>query len=450
MAAPAPTSELIRPRRVVITGIAVATGLGLEWSELWDGLLAGACGIRALSFAGEHPELPVKIAGQVDDARLAQGLQRYALNEADRGGQLGLYVVGRALEDAGLTVEGRTPLPLDLIVGSGHGNVSFSNESTRTFLERGYRRLRPTTVVRVMFSRPASIISIRYKLTGASFTVSAACATGAVALGEAFQRVRFGLTEGAVAACCDSGLDLYTFAAWNRLGVLSRIPEPELASRPFDRRRDGLVIGEGAAAFVLESEEAAARRGAPVWAEVVGYGCASDATHIVRPDMDGQVRAMQVALQSAGMTADDIDAVNAHGTATELADVVEAASLTKVLGARTSTVPVTTTKAQLGHLMGATAGVELVTSILALHHGLLPPCRNLDEPDPRCALDLVREAPRSGALEVILKNSFAFGGTNSAVILRRRPGGGGRPPAGGGSGHSARDGSANFTNPRGG
>ena len=416
---PSLAPEPIRPRRVVITGMGVATGLGLEWAELWRGLLDGAFGIRPLACADSHPEIPVRIAGQVDDDRLAQGLQGYALNEPDRGSQLGLYVVGRALEDAGLPVDGRSPLPLDLIVGSGHGNVSFSNEATRTFVERGYRRMRPTTVVRVMFSRPASVISIRYKLTGASFAVSAACATGAVALGEAFQRVRFGLVDAAVAACCDSGLDLYTFAAWNRLGVLSRIPEPELASRPFDQRRDGLVIGEGGAAFVLESEESATRRGARIWAEIAGYGCASDATHIVRPDIDGQVRAMHAALQSAGMTADEIDAVNAHGTATELADVVEAASLTKVLGARALAVPVTTSKAQLGHLMGATAGVELVTSILALNHGLLPPCRNLDAPDPRCTLDFVREVPRAAALRVILKNTFAFGGTNSAVILRR-------------------------------
>ena len=160
------TPEPIRPRRVVITGMGVATGLGLEWAELWHGLLDGACGIRPLAFADSHPELPVRIAGQVDDSRLGQGLQRYALNEPDRGSQLGLYVVGRALEDAGLPVDGRSPLPLDLIVGSGHGNVSLSNEATRTFVERGYRRLRPTTVVRVMFSRPASVISIRYKLTG--------------------------------------------------------------------------------------------------------------------------------------------------------------------------------------------------------------------------------------------------------------------------------------------
>jgi 3-oxoacyl-(acyl-carrier-protein) synthase len=411
--------EPIRPRRVVITGIGVATGFGLEPQELWRGLLDGACGIRPVSFASAHPELPVKIAGQVDDDRLAAGLRRYDLGEPDRGSQLGLYVVGRALEDAGLPVDGLAPLPLDLIMGSGHGTVSASNEATRVFIERGYRRMRPTTVLRSMFNRPASAASIRYRLTGATFAVSAACATGSVALGEAFYRIRFGLVESAVAACCDSGLDLYTFAAWNRLGVLSGISEPELASRPFDLRRDGLVIGEGAAAFVLESLEAAERRGARIWAEVAGYGCASDATHIVRPDVGGQVRAVRAALDSAGLTAEDIDCVNAHGTATELADVVEAASLTEVLGPRASLVPVTSTKAQLGHLMGATAGVELATAILALQHDLVPPCRNLDDPDPRCALNFVRGAPLPMPVDVVLKNSFAFGGTNSAVIVRR-------------------------------
>jgi 3-oxoacyl-[acyl-carrier-protein] synthase II len=238
-------------------------------------------------------------------------------------------------------------------------------------------------------------------------------------MGEAFHRIRFGLSDGVVAASCDSALDIVTFAAWNRLGVLSKIPEPERASRPFDCGRDGLVIGEGAAAFVLESLEAAQRRGARIWAEVAGYGCASDATHIVRPDVAGQVRAVQAALDSASLTAADIDCVNAHGTATELADVVEAASLTEILGAQVASVPVVTTKAQLGHLMGATAGVELAAAVLSLHHGIIPPCRNLDDPDPRCALNFVRREPLALPGPVVLKSSFAFGGTNSAVIVRR-------------------------------
>ncbi len=270
-----------------------------------------------------------------------------------------------------------------------------------------------------MFNRPASLASIRYRLAGTSFVVSAACASGAVALGEAFHRVALGLSDGAVAACCDTGLDPATFVAWNRLGVLSRIPDPARASRPFDVKRDGLVIGEGAAAFVLEPLERAERRGARVWAEVLGYGSASDATHIVRPDAGGQVRAIAGALRWAGLAPEALDYVSAHGTATELADVVEAAALRAALGDHATRVPVSNTKAQLGHLMGATAGVELVATVLALRHGVLPPCQNLDDPDPRCPLNFVRGEPLAAPVRVALKNTFAFGGTSCAVVLGR-------------------------------
>ena len=274
MSTPSPTPSrkaggppAITPRRVAITGISVATALGLEVDELWRALLAGACGISPLPAAMAGPELPVRIAGQVDDAALAAGLARYGIDERDRNGQLGLYAVGRALEDARYPTDGVAPLDLDVIVGSGHGGVAVSNAGMRAYMEGGWRRVRPTTVVRTMFNRPASLASIQYRLTGTSFVISAACASGAVALGEAFHRVAFGLSDGAVAACCDTGLDAATFAAWNRLGVLSRIPDPARASRPFDVKRDGLVIGEGAAAFVLEPLERAERRGARIWAD---------------------------------------------------------------------------------------------------------------------------------------------------------------------------------------
>jgi len=410
---------VITPRRVVITGISVATALGLEVDELWRALLAGASGISPLPAAIAGPELPVRIAGQVDDAALAAGLARYAIDERDRGGQLGLYAVGRALEDAGHPTDGAAPLGLDVFVGSGHGGLAVSNAAARANLEGGWRRIRPTAVVRAMFNRPASLASIQYRLTGTSFVVSAACASGAVALGEAFHRVTLGLSDGAVAACCDTGLDPTTFAAWNRLGVLSRIPDPARASRPFDVKRDGLVIGEGAAAFVLEPLERAERRGARIWAEVLGYGSASDATHIVRPDVGGQVRAIRAALSWAGLAPEAVDYVSAHGTATELADVVEAAALGEALGEHAGRVPVSNTKAQLGHLMGATAGVELVATVLALHHGVLPPCQNLDDPDPRCPLNFVRGEPLAAPVRVALKNTFAFGGTSCAVVLGR-------------------------------
>jgi len=223
-----------------------------------------------------------------------------------------------------------------------------------------------------------------------------------------------------VAACADTGLDLPTFAAWNRLGVLSRNPDPQAASRPFDRKRDGLVLGEGAAAFVLESEEVAERRGARILAEVIGYGESSDAAHIVQPDAKGQARAVRAALAMARIEPRDIDYVNAHGTSTVPADLAESRAFRIALGDEVADrVPVSNTKAQLGHLMGATAGVELVAAIQAMRTGRIPFCRNLDDPDPECRLAFVREAPREADVRTVVKSSFAFGGHNSVVVLRR-------------------------------
>ncbi|MCU0789035.1 MAG: beta-ketoacyl-[acyl-carrier-protein] synthase family protein, partial [Verrucomicrobia bacterium] len=311
--------------------------------------------------------------------------------------------------------------PHDLMFGTGHGNSGFQNEAAHTFYSQGYRKLRPSTVVRLMFNRPANITSIRFNLTGGCFVVCSACATGSIALSEAFHRIRFGLTDHAVAACADYGLDRATFGAWNRLGVLSRNPDPARACRPFDVHRDGLVMGEGAATFVLETLESARARGANILAEVLGSGLSSDATHIVKPASEGQVRAVRKAMAMAGIGPADLDYVNAHGTATDIADTVEAATLREVLGGEIERIPVSNCKAQLGHLMGATAGVELVMTILAMQKGLLPACRNLDHPDPRCRLNFVRGEPLKQPVRVALKNSFAFGGTNCAVVLGPAP-----------------------------
>lgn len=407
----------IVPRRVAITGMSVATALGFDLDTFWRRLIAGECGIHRLAeYPDDHP-LPTKIAGRIDESSLNAELERWDLDDPDRANQLGLVVVAAALKHAGLPADGKTPLPHDLIFGTGHGNGSFQNEAAHVFYSQGYRKVRPTSVVRLMFNRPANINSIRFNLTGGCFVVCSACATGSIALTEAFHRIRFGVAECAVAACADHGLDRATFGAWNRLGVLSRNPDPIRACRPFDRDRDGLVMGEGGAAFVLETFESARQRGVPILAEVLGAGLSSDAKHIVQPDSAGQVRAVRKALEMAEVPPARLDYVNAHGTATEIADTVEAATLREVLGPDVERIPVSNTKAQLGHLMGATAGVELAVTVLAMQKGILPPCRNLDHPDPRCALNFVRGEPLKQRTRFALKNSFAFGGTNCAVVL---------------------------------
>jgi len=411
----------LTPRHVVITGLGVATALGFDLEEFWRRLLAGESGIHRHPGLPEDSPLPAKIAGCMDDALLAGAMARWNLEDPDRANQLALCVVAGALANAGLATDGAAALDCDLIVGTGHGNTAFLHEAITTFIQRGYRKLRPTSVVRSMFNRPANLASIRFRLTGASFVVSCACATGAIALSDAFYRVRFGLADLAIAACADTGLDLPTFSAWNRLGVLSRHPDPATACRPFDAARDGLVMGEGGAAFVLETLEGAQARGATILGEVLGAGSSCDAKHIVQPDSAGQVPAVRKALAMAGITSSQLDYVNAHGTATDIADVVEAATLREVLGAEADRIPVSNTKAQLGHLMGATAGVEIAVTLLAMQHGLIPPCRNLDHPDPRCPLAFVRGAPLPAMIRFALKNTFAFGGTNCAVVLGTPP-----------------------------
>ena len=411
----------IQPRRVVITGLSVGCALGLTLDEFWNALIAGRCGLSRLPNIPDDSPLPCKVAGRIADDVLAAALARLNLDDPDRANQLALLAVGHALEHAGLPVDGRTETAADLIFGTGHGNVAVNNESAITFHTGGYRKLRPTTVIRIMYNRPANIASIRFKLVGGNFVLGSACATGLVMVGEAFQKIRLGLADCVVAACADTGLDLPTFAAWNRLGVLSRNPDPQRASRPFDKDRDGIVMSEGFAGFVLESLEGAQRRGARIHGEVLGLGASSDAKHIVQPDQAGQVRALRQAFASTGVAPEEIDYLNAHGTATEIGDVVEAATIREVFGAHADHLPVSSTKAQLGHLLGATSGVELVVTLLAMRHGLIPAGRNLDHPDPRCALNLVRDQPLAKEIRVAMKNAFAFGGTNCSMIVRCWP-----------------------------
>lgn len=407
------------PRRVVITGVSVGCALGFSPDEFWTRLLAGECGIARVPGVTDDSPLPTKIAGVIPDAALDAACARHGVDDPDRANRLALFAVADALASAGVTA-GAADLPHDLIFGTGHGNVAFHNDAVIAFHTGGYRKLRPTSIVRVMFNRPANIAAIRQRLTGSAFVVSCACATAAIALMEAFIRVRFGLAEAAVAACADHGIDAPTFSAWNRLGVFSRNPDPATASRPFDVKRDGLVMGEGCAGFVLEPLEVAQARGATIWAEILGVGSSCDARHIVQPDKLGQAKAVRAALAMAGVTPAEVDYVNAHGTATEIADIVESSTIREVFGPDADRVPVSNTKAQLGHLMGATAGVELATTLLALRHQVLPPCRNLEEPDPRCPLNFVRGEPQPAQLNVALKNSFAFGGTNCVIVLRRK------------------------------
>jgi len=287
------------------------------------------------------------------------------------------------------------------------------------FYTRGWRKMHPLSVPRNMFNSLSSNLSIQYKLGGSHHTVAAACASGAVAIGEAFRRIRHGedvvvLAGGADAPICGSVL-----AGWAQLRVLSQHPEPAQASRPFDKERDGLVLSEGAGMLVLEELEHARQRGAHCWGEIVGYGTSSDASHLTAPEGSGQCDAILRALRSAGLQPEDVDYVNAHGTSTKLNDETETRAIRAAFGDHAANLAVSANKSMLGHTMGASGALELVSTLLTLRDGTIPPTINYHNPDPACDLDYVPNHARHRSVRLAIKNSFAFGGENAVLVVKK-------------------------------
>jgi 3-oxoacyl-[acyl-carrier-protein] synthase II len=279
--------------------------------------------------------------------------------------------------------------------------------------------MHPLAVPRNMFNSLSSNLSIQYKLGGSHFTVAAACASGAVAIGEAFRRIRYGEDTTVLAGGADAPICGSVLGGWANLRVLSRNPEPERACRPFDSERDGLVLSEGAAMVVLEEFEHARRRGAHCYGEIVGYGSTSDASHLTAPDFVGQSQAIVRALDSAGIAPEEVDYVNAHGTSTKLNDEAESRALRLALGTHADKVPVSANKSMLGHTMGASGALEFVSTLLTLRSGSIPPTINYETPDPVCNLDYVPNQARRSDVRVAIKNSFAFGGENAVIVVRQ-------------------------------
>jgi 3-oxoacyl-(acyl-carrier-protein) synthase len=270
-----------------------------------------------------------------------------------------------------------------------------------------------------MFNSLSSNLSIQYRLGGSHFTVAAACASGAVALGEAFRRIRYGEDSVVLAGGADAPICGSVLGGWSNLRVLSRNPDPARACRPFDSNRDGLVMSEAAAMLVLEDAEHARQRGARCYGEIAGYGATSDASHLTAPDSDGQLHAIERALHSAGLVAEDVDYVNAHGTSTRLNDEAETRALRLALGVHADRVAVSANKSMLGHTMGASGALELVSTLLTLRDGVIPPTINYQTPDPACNLDYVPNTARTRDVRVAIKNSFAFGGENAVLVVRQ-------------------------------
>jgi beta-ketoacyl-acyl-carrier-protein synthase II len=401
--------------RVVVTGLGVASPLGCTLDEFWQGLLSGKSGVVALDEAG-YAAMPARIGARVRGYVEAEHFDRKELRRMSRASQLALVAAKQAIGEAGLVSGGADSSQVGVMVGSSIGGYS----SADLFFKEYYLqdRASPLAIPVSMNMAPSANLSIRYGFQGPLLNVDAACASAAHAIAHAYDMIRTGMLEVALTGGADSPFTTGILAAWNAMRALSeRTGDPARACRPFSADRDGMVLGEGAAILVLESESHALRRGKNILAEILGYGASSDSYHLTQPTLEGPARAMQRALDDAGLIPEQIDAINAHGTGTIFNDKNETAAIKSVFQEHAFNVPVVSNKAALGHSIAASGALELVCSVFMIREGTIPPTINYTTPDPDCDLDYVVDGSRRKTIHTVLSNSFAFGGSNAALVV---------------------------------
>jgi nodulation protein E len=397
-------------RRVAITGLGAITALGPDLPALWSGITQARCGIRPIANIPTD-RLLVTHAAEIEGFSPAAHFEARRLPMLDRTSQLALVAAREAMASSrpALADPGRA----GIVLGAAIGQETFDSAYKALYGDNA-RRLHPMTVPRIMPNAPASQISMEFGIEGPCFSTASACASSAHAAGIAFQMIRAGLIDTALTGGSDASIVVGFMKAWDALRVLS----PDTC-RPFSLDRTGLVIGEAAAILVLEEWEQAKRRGAPIVAEIVGFGMSADAGDLTAPDAAGAARAMQAALDDAALAADDVEYVNAHGTGTRLNDKTECAALRKVFGDHVKNLPVSSSKSMIGHCLNAGGAAELTVTALALQHGVLPPTAGFRQPDPDCAIDCVPNEARRADIRVAMSNSFAFGGLNAVLVMRK-------------------------------
>jgi 3-oxoacyl-[acyl-carrier-protein] synthase II len=410
-------------RRVVITGIGCLSPLGNDLQSTWDGLKNGRSGVARISLIDPEP-FDCKIAAEVKDFS-ADGYFRVPKDarRADRYVQFAVAASKMAMQDSGIDVEKIDRRRMGVMVGSGIGGLATLEREHGTYLEKGPKRVSPFTIPMMISNIASGIISMEHGLYGPNMVIVTACATSNHNIGEAWRMIKFGdadafLCGGAEAAVLPMGL-----AGFSSMKALStRNDDPEGASRPFDRDRDGFVMGEGAGVIVIEELEHAKKRGAKIYAELAGYGVSGDAYHLSAPSPDGSgpAYAIQMALRHAKLNPEDVDYLNAHATSTGLGDAAETKAIKLAFGDHaTRKLMVSSTKSMTGHMLGAAGGVELIASAMAIREGIVPPTINIENQDPECDLDVVPNVAREADVRVAVSNSFGFGGHNASVLLRR-------------------------------
>ncbi|HEY5658949.1 MAG TPA: beta-ketoacyl-ACP synthase II [Myxococcota bacterium] len=406
--------------RVVVTGLGCATPLGIGVDATWEAALKGRSGVRKITRfdAGDYP---VRFAGEVPGALDLSDLPPKEARRIDRSIALALVAADEAIRNAGLVVDDSNRERVAVTIGSGIGGIETLQKGTETVIASGPRRVQPFMIPMAICNMASGYVAIRYGIQGPNLCHVSACATGAHSIGEAAWILERGDADVVVAGGCEAPITAVGVAGFAAMRALStRNDDVQAASRPFDRERDGFVMGEGAGVLVLETEENARARGAEPLGYLLGYAATCDAAHIAQPteNAEGAQRCMRLALADAGLETNEVDYLNAHATSTPMGDVSEVRAIRAVFGAHADQIAVSATKSMTGHLLGAAGAVEAILTLRALQTGMLPPTINLDSPDPECQLDHVANKARQQRIRVALSNSFGFGGTNAALIFR--------------------------------
>jgi 3-oxoacyl-[acyl-carrier-protein] synthase II len=407
------------PRRVVVTGVGLISPLGVGTEATWEALIAGKSGVGPIT-RFDASSFPVRIAGEVKGFDPQQWMDAKEARKFDLFVQYALAASLMAVENAGLAITPEIAERVAVVLGSGIGGLPLIEENYRTLQEKGPRRVSPFFIPGAIINMCSGLVSIRLGAKGPNMATCTACSTSAHAITDAYLYIRHGYADAAIAGGAEAVIDPLAVAGFASMRALStRNEEPEKASRPWDRDRDGFVMGEGAGVLVLEELEFATRRGAPILCEVLGIGMTGDAYHITAPceDGDGAARVMALALKDAGIAPEQVDYINAHGTSTPHGDRIETVAIKRVFGEHAYKLAVSSTKSATGHLLGAAGGLETSITALAVARDTLPPTLNLDNPDEGCDLDYVPHRARKQPVRVALSNSFGFGGTNACIVL---------------------------------
>jgi 3-oxoacyl-[acyl-carrier-protein] synthase II len=413
-------AKQMEKRRVVVTGIGAVTPLGNDVETTWNNIIAGVSGIDLMTRVNRD-EFPAKVAAEVKDFDPTAFIDKKDARKMDRFTHYAVAASLMAVEDAGLVINEENANRIGVWIGSGIGGMETYEQQFETFLNRGYRRVSPFFVPMMIPDMAAGQVSITLGAKGFNSCTVTACATGTNSIGDAFKVIQRGDADAMITGGTEAPITKMAVAGFCANTALSTNPDPKTASRPFDKNRDGFVMGEGAGIIVLEELEHAKARGAKIYAEIVGYGATGDAYHITAPAPEGEggARAMKMAIEDGGLKPEDIQYINAHGTSTEYNDKYETMAIKEVFGEHAYKLAVSSTKSMTGHLLGAAGGIEAIFTILALKEGILPPTINLETPDPECDLDYVPNVARKQEIDAAISNSLGFGGHNATIVFKK-------------------------------